>query len=100
MLNVYFNGGFMKHLLVFAMMLFLAAPALAFSQNSECGERQTDLFMEADAILIYNSQFSASLNSVKKVDRKHVTAEFQEDVNRRVVELEKANDQFVADCVQ
>lgn len=90
----------MKHLLVIAMMLSLAAPAYAFSKGSECAERQTDLFMEADAILIYNSQFSAFLNSTKKIDQKVVAGEFQEDLNRRVVELEKANDQFVADCVQ
>lgn len=90
----------MKHLLVITMMLSLAAPAYAFPKNSECAERQTDIFMEADAIMIYSSQFSSFLKSIKKADQKVVEAEFQEDLARRVVELEKANDQFVVDCVQ
>ncbi|MNL15431.1 hypothetical protein D3C87_1364170 [compost metagenome] len=90
----------MKHLLVISMMFSLAVPAYAFPKGSKCAERQTDLFMEADAITIYHSEFNTFLKSVKKIDQEVVFAEYQEDLDRRIVDLEKANDQFVVDCVQ
>ena len=90
----------MKHFLALVMMFSFVTSAHATEKVSECAERQAKLFAKADAITVYNTQFTQFLRTVKKADQNAVAAKHQEEFNNRVQELEQAHEKFVADCVQ
>ncbi|MFS4458614.1 hypothetical protein [Bdellovibrio sp. HCB2-146] len=86
---------------VFSLFLVLAVtvPALAKAQPS-CEERVVDMLMEADAIVKYDQEIKDYLQTLKPNEQKVVAAEFQEDLNFRVQELEIEHQKISAECVK
>lgn len=89
----------MKQILAVMVLMSLALPALA-DTAANCRERRTDLMIATDSILIYDSQFTHYLKSLKKSEQTSMAAEYKEEFDRRIVELEATREAFEADCVQ
>lgn len=86
---------------VFSLILVLAVVVPGFAKAMpSCEERIQDLVMEADAIVRYDEEIKAYIQTLNPKDQKAVTAEFQEDLDLRVHELEVDHKQLSLDCVK